>query len=337
MPIPVLLLGIAAGASGAVGLGKTIKAGIDDNNARMINQSANELIENATKNINAQREACSRSLNRLGELKLYILNSSISMFVDSFQRIKNIDFHTVDDMNDLSRLQIDEKKFEELKDLANLAGSVAGGAIAGTAGGALTALGAYGAVHAFAAASTGTAIASLSGAAATNATLAWLGGGALSAGGLGVAGGAALLGGLVAGPALMVLGFVTGSSSAKNLEVAYTNKAEAAKIAEELNAGALQCKAIRRRTYVIYNLLSRLDSFLYPMLYQLEDILKTEGEDYRQYLSETKAKVASCASLAVTVKAILETAILTEEGLLAENSMLVAEETQRTLEKLIGN
>ena len=43
-------------------------------------------------------------------------------------------------------------------------------------------------------ASTGTAIASLSGAAATNAALAWLGGGTVAAGGAGVAGGSFILG-----------------------------------------------------------------------------------------------------------------------------------------------
>ena len=59
----------------------------------------------------------------------------------------------------------------------------------------------------FAAASTGTAIATLSGAAATNATLAFFGGGSLAAGGLGMAGGTAVLGGLVAGPALCVIDY----------------------------------------------------------------------------------------------------------------------------------
>ena len=335
MPIPVLLIGMAA-VSSTVGLGKTVKAGIDGNNARIINQSANELIDNATKAINAQRTACSNALNKLGELKMYILNSSINMFLESFRKLKNVDFRDVDGMDELSRMHIDEKKFEELKELANMAGSAAGGFLAGTTGGAVVALGAYGAVQALATASTGTAIATLSGAAASNATLAWLGGGALSAGGLGMAGGMVVLGGLVAGPALMALGFFTGNSSAKNLEVAYTNKAEATRIAEELNAGALQCEAIRRRAYVIYTLLTRLDSYLLPMIYRLEDIIKAEGEDYSLYSKESKAQVASCASLAVTVKTVLEAAILTEDGSLTECSENVALETQKTLAKLMG-
>jgi hypothetical protein len=71
------------------------------------------------------------------------------------------------------------------------AGSVAGGSLA---------VGTWGLVTVFGAASTGTAISTLSGVAATNATLAWFGGGALAAGGAGMAGGAAVLGGLFAIP-----------------------------------------------------------------------------------------------------------------------------------------
>ncbi|MOA59596.1 hypothetical protein D3C78_1842590 [compost metagenome] len=55
-------------------------------------------------------------------------------------------------------------------------------------------------VTALGSASTGAAIAGLSGVAATNATLAWFGGGALAAGGAGMAGGAVVLGGLFAIP-----------------------------------------------------------------------------------------------------------------------------------------
>ena len=118
----------------------------------------------------------------------------------------------------------------------------------------------------FAAASTGTAIASLSGAAATNATLAFFGGGSLAAGSLGMAGGTMVLGGLVAGPALMVMGFVAGSAADKELEKARTNKAEVVEVAKQLEAGSLQCEAIRRRTNLFYNLLARLDARFLPLV-----------------------------------------------------------------------
>ncbi|WP_155849535.1 hypothetical protein [Arthrobacter sp. H20] len=91
--------------------------------------------------------------------------------------------------------------------LRTLTESAAGG-IAGAGVGAGTAAGVFAAVSAVATASTGTAIASLSGAAASSATLAWLGGGSLAAGGLGVAGGTVVLTGIVALPALLAVGSV---------------------------------------------------------------------------------------------------------------------------------
>lgn len=319
MAIPLLFIGVAA-ATGSVGISKTIKAGIDTSNASKINKDANELVQHSTDVLNAQRTACGRSLQKLGEEKLFVLNSSIVQFLDTFTKIKNVDFRDSEGLDELKKFHIDEKDFEEMRSMVNFAGSIAGGAAAGTAGGALVAFGAYGAAQALAFASTGTAIASLSGAAATNATLAFFGGGSLAAGGLGMAGGTAVLGGLVAGPALMVMGFVAGAAAKKNLEKAYTNRDEAIQIAEQLSAGSLQCEAIRRRTYMFYNLLARADSFFLPLIYGMEDIFKNEGDDYRQYTQESKKVIASCASFAVTIKTILDTPLLTDDGLLTDES-----------------
>ena len=292
MPLPLLFIGVAA-ATGAFGVGKTVKAGIDTNNAKQINKSANEIVENSTDWLNAQRLACGRSLSQLGEQKLYVLNSTMTEFLDCFQRIKNVDFKDTEGLDELKKMHIDEHDFQEMRTLVNFAGSLAGGAVAGTAGGALAAFGAYGAAQALAFASTGTAIASLSGAAATNATLAFFGGGSLAAGGLGMAGGTAVLGGLVAGPALMVMGLVAGHAAKKNLDQAITNRAEAIQIASQLDVASLQCETIRRRTYMFNNLLARLDTYFLPLIYKMEDIVANEGEDYRVYAPDSKKTIAS--------------------------------------------
>ena len=204
MPLPLLFIGVAA-ATGTFGVGSTIKAGIDASKAKAINKNANEIVQDSTDWLNAQRLACGRSLTQLGEVKMYVLNSTVTEFLDTFQKIKNVDFKDTEGLQELHKLHVDENTFTEMRSLVNFAGSLAGGTVAGTAGGALVAFGAYGAAQALAVASTGTAIATLSGAAATNATLAFFGGGSLAAGGLGMAGGAAVLGGLVAGPALAVM------------------------------------------------------------------------------------------------------------------------------------
>lgn len=332
MPLPLLFIGFAA-ATGGLGIGKTIKAGVDASTANKINKSAQELVDESTKNLDKQRFACGNSLQKLGEEKLFVLNSSITEFLDTFTKIKNVDFRESEGLEELKNFHIDEKYFAEMRTMVNFAGSIAGGAVAGTASGALVALGAYGAAQTLAVASTGTAIASLSGAVATNATLAFFGGGSLAAGGLGMAGGTMVLGGLVAGPAFMVMGFVAGAAAKKNLEKAYTNRDEAIQIYEQLGAAALQCQAIRRRTYMYYNLLARLDTYFLPLIYKMEDILENEGNDYRAYSKDSKKVIASCASVAVTIKSLLDTPILTEEGYLTEESAQTVEKVENSIEK----
>ena len=319
MALPLLFIGIAA-ATGGLGIGKGVKAGIDNARADSINKEATASVQDATDLLNRQREACGKALRVLGEEKMFVLNASIDSFLKAFTQIKNVDFTDSQGLEELRKFHIDEREFTELKSMVDFAANIAGGVIGGAGAGALVAFGAYGAAHALAAASTGTAIAALHGVAATNATLAFFGGGSLAAGGLGMAGGAAVLGGLVAGPALMVLGFVADSAASKKLEQALTNQAEAVRMTEELNTASLQCDAIRRRTYMFYNLLARLDARFLPMIYKMEDIIKTEGYDYRSYCPDSKKAIAACASIAVTIKSVLDTPLLTDDGLLTGES-----------------
>ena len=88
-----------------------------------------------------------------------------------------------------------------------------------------------------------------------------------------MAGGVVVLGGLVAGPALMVMGMITGAKSQEKLENALANKAQADEIVESLQAASAQCIAIRRRTYMFYQLLAHLDSYFLPQIWTMEDII----------------------------------------------------------------
>ena len=324
MPLPIFFIG-AAVATGAFGGEKTIRAAMDSSKAKQINSAANDSIESARIELERQRSETGLSLDQLGKIKLDVLDHDILDFVATFEKIKNIDFQSSIGLDELKDLHIDQNTFTELRELGNFALEVAGGASAGAVGGALTAIGAYGAATTFASASTGTAISTLSGIAAKNATLAFFGGGSLASGGLGMAGGMMVLGGLVAGPALMVMGLITGAKSQEKLENALANKAQADEIVESLKAASYQCSAIRRRSYMFYNLLAHMDSYFLPQVWKMQDIVNTEGTDYRAYKPESKKSIATAASTACTIKAILDTPILTAEGELTESS-----------EKLIG-
>ena len=328
-----LIVGITVGVVGALtGISTGIKAGIDNKNANDINDLAQTILNNAKKRIEISKAASGKSLEVLGEKKIYILDNKINEFIRLFEKIKNISLNESSGLNELSKFRIDkDNSFLELKELGNLGTSMAKGLASGAVAGALTAFGAYGAATTFATASTGTAIASLSGAAATNATLAFFGGGSLAAGGLGVAGGTAVLGGMVAGPALAILGIVMSAKASKKLDEAYSNKAEAQKIAAELNTATIMCNGIRRRAYLFQRLLIKCESLFSPLLYEMKKIQVISGVDYNKYTIEQKETISRALNLAGTIKAILDTPILTEEGVLTPESETIGIEVNKEL------
>lgn len=325
MPLPLLFVIPAMATAGTVGVGKTVKSVIDNTNANKITDDANARVEYSREMVNRSRMACGDALSRLGEEKMFVLDHSIGKFIDSFEQIKNLELVDSIGLEELSKFHIDRNSFEELKEMRQFVTTVAAGATAGMAGGALTAIGAYSAATTFASASTGTAIATLSGAAAKSATLAFFGGGSLAAGGLGVAGGAMVLGGLVAAPALMVMGLITGKKAEEKLELAKGNAAQADEICAELSELAFKCNAIRRRTYMFYTFLARLDARFLPLVFELEDVLAREGVDYSAYSPEAKSTVLRAATTASSIKALLDTPILTEEGNLTDESLALTE------------
>ena len=50
MPIPILFIGIAA-VTGAAGIGKTIKAGVDQSKAKKLNTNSNDRIDEAAERL----------------------------------------------------------------------------------------------------------------------------------------------------------------------------------------------------------------------------------------------------------------------------------------------
>lgn len=319
MAIPLLFIGIAL-ISAAGGVGSAAKGGMNQYKAGKINEDADTRLEESASRLNVHRYNCSEAIQSLGKEKVFVLNNSMKRFVNIFSQIKNVDFRNSEGLEELSKLKLDKSEFEEVVKLTHITESLLEGTVAGTASGAVAAFGAYGAAMAFATASTGTAISTLSGVAATNATLAFFGGGSLAAGGLGIAGGTAVLGGLVAGPALLVMGLIVNAKTGKNLEKAKEYAAQADMMISEYDAGSEECIAIRRRSYMFYNLLARLDSMFLPQIYEMEKVIENEGNDYTLYSVESKRKIAIAASTAATIKSVLNTPILSEDGSLTDAS-----------------
>lgn len=83
----------------------------------------------------------------------------------------------------------------------------------------------------------------------------------------------------------MIMGMILGAKMGKNLEEAKMNAAQATAACEQMETGAMECIAIRRRTDMFFTLLARLDVCFLPLLDEMTYVIETEGQDYRYYLN----------------------------------------------------
>lgn len=329
MPLPLLLL-VPSAAAGLYGAFKGVKAVIDNTDASETNASAEALVYKSQQTVESQRKATNAVLEDYGSRKLRAFNGSIADFIATFGRLRNVDaIHTPE----LEKLQIgdfSELSLQDLKKDFQLLMDSSLGLGAGMSGGAALAFGAYNGTMLLATASTGTAISTLSGAAATNATLAWLGGGSIAAGGGGMALGTAVLGGIVAGPALAIFGFIVGSKAESALADAQSNKEKAKTYWKEAQFTAEKLSAIQDVTALANSAFSKITSHLRKSVHDLDAVIKTNGDDYSTFSPEMRATVFRAVKFAQLIKAMIDTPILDEGGAL----VLSTEERVREFESL---
>lgn len=222
MPLPALL--IPAIIAGATGLVSSVRGASKMKEANDTMESAQRRHQRNITRFEKENEATSVEMDKLGKAEMEILKS-FGEFSDVFEQIHNKPKFESYTKNGVTLPKYDA---EQLKEVSVGAGVLLGGlsgAGLGVAGGFAAAGATTSAVMALGTASTGTAIASLSGAAATNATLAALGGGAIAAGGGGIAAGIATLGASTLGVGLLVGGAIfnyTGSKLSEKADEAWT-------------------------------------------------------------------------------------------------------------------
>ncbi len=326
MPLPLIpiVLGGVAAAGTAIGAYKGGKAIKDNSKAKKLNAEANDIIEDAKSSLSCARTKSKKALEDLGNKKLAVCQTSVKSFVELFEQIKNVELQESVGLQELSKFRIDKQAIADFRKISILATSFAAGVLSGTIAGGAVAFGAYSSAGVLATASTGTAIASLHGIAATNATLAWFGGGSLAVGGWGMAAGTWVLGGLVAGPALAVVGVVMGAKASKNLDCAYSNVAKAREVREEINVLVTACNGIAKRAALFNKILIKLDLMFVRTLNLLNYVIQAEGKNFAEYSPSAKRTVAKAVSTAQAVKAILDTPLLDDTGKLTDESAKVA-------------
>ena len=294
MALPFILAG-AALLAGGIGVKKGIDAKEDFDRAERIGRRAKRNHEDAIESLESEREKTNQSFQDLGRLKVSIFSDQIKYLVDEIKKRKK----AKSKMTGFEQM-VEELNLPQMEKMVLGSLDIEKGLASGAASGALMGLGAYGSVGMLASASTGTAIASLSGAAATNATLAWLGGGSLAAGGFGMAGGMVVLGGLVAGPAIAITGFMMASKAEEALTKARDYESEVDQAIEKINSMEIVLKGLQANALEMSMTLTKLAKYF--------DECKSDVESNEQGAFERLLKCGSA------LKSVLDTPIMEKNG-----------------------
>lgn len=247
MALPFIILGAAAAAT-AFG-GKKVYDGYQKKS------EADDVLDRAQRRFDKHKDSfettnktTSERLAELGSAELKIgndFNEFNTIAIDLLERMAK------DGHKDL-KLTVPKHSINKIQNLAISATeyltTVVGAGVSGAAAGFAV----YSGVMAFAAASTGTPIAALSGAAAYNATMAAIGGGSLAAGGWGMAGGAMVLGGAVVAPLIAIAGWAYDNHAEKALNSAYQSSREVNAAVEKMNAAEAHLTKVQQYVNSIY-------------------------------------------------------------------------------------
>ena len=305
---------------------------------------AQNIYNTAKDNFEKQQKATSRSLERLGRIKIEMWSDDMSSFVDTFNSFKNIEMRELE-FQDLSFQGQNEPPAEMLSNITSAtmtAREITQTGLVALGSGALVGIASYGGAMMFAHASTGTAIAALSGVAKTNATLAFFGGGTLKAGGLGVAGGKLVLAGIAIAPILIVGGIITAVKSKAKLAEAKKVHEEAENAAAQMETVTTGMKGIQQVSDNYSNFMRKFSGRFRPFIEELQAISQDYSKDADgkvdfDSLSEVEQKTVHIAWLLgqLFYKA-LDVPILTDQGTVsgdATHLLTVAKNDFRVLDK----
>lgn len=313
MPIP-LIIGAVAAAAGLYGAAKGIGGAIDHSNASDNNNDADSMVSVANRKVEARRSSANSTLEDYGQRKLRAFNGVIVEFIETFERVKNIEISQSSELDKLNTGDFSNEALVGLRQDYQALKDAGLGLGAGMGSGAALAFGAYNGTMLLATASTGTAISALGGVAATNATLAWLGGGSLAAGGYGMAGGMMVLGGIVTGPALAIFGHILGNKGEEALNNSHSNLEQARTISAQADLMAGKLQAIEQVTALANITFSSVSGHLRRAVSELKKVIDNSGEDYQSFSDESKQVVFRSVKFAQLIKAMIDTAILDKDG-----------------------
>lgn len=324
MPLPFLLGALAVGA-GVLGAGGHLAAKDTNERAQRVAEDAQDLYNSAKKSLEQAQNATEKALLKLGYEKKNVLDSSMKVFLNSYEKVKNIELKESVGLDEISNFAIDQQGAIQLREMTDIYSST----IKSGATGAVVALAASGSLTV------------VTGGLAT-AGSALLAGEVTAA--AGIAGSALSFGAAmtplaaVAAPVVLFTGISASMKADENLEKANAMYAEAEEASEKMKVSETLCNAISKRSDMFDDLLTDLNSMFAECAGMMAGVIrKKEGRIFKKKLSsndftEDELKLmAVTRSLAGAVKSVIDTPILSKDGNIAYESEKTYEQT---IEKL---
>ncbi|MGL2364750.1 sortase [Helicobacter pylori] len=278
MPLPFILGGLALVAAG-YGVKKGIDALDADCEADEFIKKSESLKEEAAKRLESAQSDCKLAFARFGEKKLRVLSHSVSNFLNHFHRLKRSTI-TIEGINmqDIQRQVSDARNLLNQLNANGIDGDSALGVIAG--------FGSLG-ISSF----------------TTGAIL----GGGLAASGLA---GMAVLGGLVAGPALAILGALSADEMEKKRDdaKAYCSQVEAA--VKKADAMIDNLQAVRKMADLFTRQITKLDALFFSLSQDAIATMKKHHYDTSLYNQKEKDQLCVTVSTLSTLSAFLKVPIM---------------------------
>lgn len=257
MPLPLIPVIIALVAAGATGVGAGGKGVYDMAEAKDIEKKAKRRYQDQREKYEEREQDTRKVIEKYGSRQLRVQTTTLADWAEWLEanerKVRRLDHEIVDG------IEITVPDLPALKVVIAEAKSLLAGATSAAVSAVAAQQAALAGVRTLAAAGTGAAISSLSGAAAESATLAWLGGGTIAAGGGGVAAGTLVLSGVAVAPALLVGGITLAIQGDKARTQATKYKADVNRAVEEMQTNVKLLKRLERRAGELDEVLARLN------------------------------------------------------------------------------
>lgn len=292
---------------------------------------AEQIYNKAVDNMEKQKRLTTNSLENLGSIKIHAWSYGMGPFADTFESFKNIEMDQKLSMDLYFRGsgETPERMLININDATVTANEIAHAGLAAVGTGAVIGIAAYGGAMMFAKASTGTAIAALSGVAKTNATLAWFGGGSIAAGGLGVKVGKLVLSGVVIAPILLIGGAILSAKGHARLEEAREINAEARDKAATLKTVTAGMAGIEKMSNHYADFINQFDNLFAKFVNELNRIkdkykeqMDFQGRIPFESLNSTEQKTLHITWLLAQIYySVLSATILTADGDISQDAV----------------